>query len=86
MFVSNNVKSVTANGSTSYKCFARTGRAVTFAEQLNSVEAYRPENRFADAVKGLHLYGAKIVYPEELVLLDLTLAAVDSTEPPVSGD
>lgn len=85
VFVSNNVKAVTANGATAYKCFARTGRAVTFAEQLNSVEAYRPENRFADAVKGLHLYGAKIVYPSELVLLNLTLAAVDSTEAPAAS-
>lgn len=40
--------------------------AVTFAEQINSVEAYRPEDRFADAMKGLHLYGAKVVRPELL--------------------
>ena len=26
--------------------------------------------RFADAVKGLHLYGAKLVYPSEMVLID----------------
>lgn len=52
------------------KCFARTKRAVAFAEQLNEVEAYRPESRFADAVKGLHLYGAKIVYPDEICLMN----------------
>ena len=56
----------------SNKCFARTKRAIAFAEQLNSVEAYRPELRFADGVKGLHLYGAKIIYPDEIVLLNLT--------------
>jgi hypothetical protein len=28
--------------------------AITFAEQVNSVEAYRPELRFADAMKGLN--------------------------------
>ena len=67
VYVSPNV--VTAEGR--YKCLARTKRAVAFAEQLNEVEAYRPENRFADAVKGLHLYGAKIVYPKEILLLDL---------------
>lgn len=38
--------------------------ACTYAEQVNSVEAYRPELRFADAMKGLHLYGAKVVRPE----------------------
>ena len=65
VFVSNNIKSanVTSGGETLkyYKCFARTKRAITFAEQINEIEAYRPELRFADAVKGLHLYGAKIV-------------------------
>lgn len=54
-----------------FKCFARTKRAISFAEQVNEVEAYRPESRFADALKGLHLYGAKVVYPEEFILLDI---------------
>ncbi len=69
VYVSNNI---VKNGG-AYKCFARTKRAIAFAEQINEVEAYRPEKRFADAVKGLHLYGAKIVYPKELMLLDVTL-------------
>lgn len=69
VYVSPNV--VSADGT--YKCLARTKRAVAFAEQLNEVEAYRPETRFADAIKGLHLYGAKIVYPEEFVVLDMSL-------------
>lgn len=71
VYVSPNV--VTADNR--YKCLARTKRAVAFAEQLNEVEAYRPETRFADAIKGLHLYGAKIVYPEEFVVLDMSLDA-----------
>lgn len=70
VYVSQNV----AVDSTGYtKCFARTKRAFAFAEQLNEVEAYRPESRFADAVKGLHLYGAKLVYPNELVLLNVKI-------------
>ncbi len=39
-------------------------QAITFAQQINKLEAYRPENSFSDAVKGLHLYGAKLVRPE----------------------
>jgi hypothetical protein len=39
---------------------------ITFANQLASVEAYRPPTRFADAVKGLHLYGAQVVRPVAL--------------------
>ena len=47
-------------------------RAIAFAEQLSEISAYRPEKRFADAVKGLHLYGAKVVYPNELVVIEAT--------------
>ncbi len=60
---------------TLHHCFMRTKQAVTFAEQLSEIDAYRPENRFADAVKGLHLYGAKIVNSEQILRLDLTLAS-----------
>ena len=37
--------------------------ALTKAEGLNKVEAYRPPLRFGDAVKGLALYGAKTIRP-----------------------
>ncbi|MCX7670397.1 MAG: P22 coat protein - protein 5 domain protein, partial [Anaerolineae bacterium] len=52
-----------------YRILAGVPMACTFAEQINKVEAYRPERRFADAVKGLHLYGAKVTRPSGLVLL-----------------
>jgi hypothetical protein len=60
-------------GDVKYKCLMRTTRAIAFAEQLSEIEAYRPEKRFADAVKGLHLYGAKVVYPEEMVTIDVCI-------------
>lgn len=47
--------------------------ATTFAEQIAKLEAYRPERRFADAVKGLHVYGGKVIRPELLVKADVTL-------------
>ena len=50
-------------------CLARTRRAIAFAEQLSEIEAYRPENRFSDAMKGLHLYGARVIYPKEMVCM-----------------
>jgi hypothetical protein len=40
--------------------------AISYAEQINKVEAYRPESAFSDAVKGLHLWGAKVIRPEGL--------------------
>lgn len=39
------------------------------ADQLLETEAYRPERRFADALKGLHVYGAKVVRPSNLACL-----------------
>lgn len=74
VYVSNNIATKAGTGVTYHKCLARTRRAIAFAEQLSEINAYRPEKRFADAVKGLHLYGAKVVYPEEMVLLDLGVA------------
>lgn len=74
VFVTNNlVRNIDVNKNIVYHCFARTKRAIAFAEQISEVEAYRPDGRFADAVKGLHLYGAKIVYPDELIRLDLSV-------------
>ena len=73
IYVSNNVKKMEGDTGYEHKCLARTKRAIAFAEQLSEIDAYRPELRFADAVKGLHLYGAKVVYPNEMVLLDLNM-------------
>ncbi|MEU0309776.1 phage capsid protein [Streptomyces cyaneofuscatus] len=42
--------------------------AISFAEQINKTEAYRPESSFSDAVKGLALYGAKLVRPDGLAI------------------
>jgi hypothetical protein len=75
VYVSPNIATESDGGVTYHKCLVRTKRAIAFAEQLSEIDAYRPEKRFADAVKGLHLYGAKTVYPEEVVLLDLGIAA-----------
>ena len=75
VYVSNNILREESDAGITHKCVARTKRAIAFAEQLSEIDAYRPELRFADAVKGLHLYGAKVVYPTEMVLLDLTLPA-----------
>ncbi len=63
LFESNNVP---VSGQ-DYSVVAGTRSATTFAQQVNKVEAYRMEKRFADAVKGLQLYGAKVIEPASLV-------------------
>ncbi|MDI9399950.1 MAG: P22 phage major capsid protein family protein [Euryarchaeota archaeon] len=52
-----------------YKVIAGVSRATTFADSVNETEAYRPEKFFADALRGLHCYGAKVVDPECLCVL-----------------
>ena len=41
--------------------------AVATAEQINKTETYRDPDSFADIVRGMHLYGRKIVRPEGIV-------------------
>jgi hypothetical protein len=38
----------------------------SFAANVKETEAYRPPDKFGDAVKGLYLYGAKVVRPYAL--------------------
>lgn len=49
-----------------YRVLAGHPMAISYAEQINKTEAYRPEDTFEDAVKGLHLYGAKLMRPEAI--------------------
>lgn len=52
---------------------AGNNRAITFAEQIAEVEAYRPQTSFSDAVKGLFLYGAKVIRPDSLASAYVTV-------------
>ena len=47
----------------------RTDKAIAFAEQIDKVEHYRPEDAFTDAVKGLYVFGAKIIRPKEIYVM-----------------
>ncbi len=52
-----------------FKIIAGHALATSFAEQVLDVRTYKPEKRFGDAVKGLHVYGAKVVRPAALSML-----------------
>ena len=41
----------------------------SYAEQINKIVPYKPEDSFSDAIKGLHVYGAKVVRPACLATL-----------------
>lgn len=47
----------------------RTKKAVAVANQIDKVETARKEKGFASIIKGLNVYGAKVVRPKELYVI-----------------
>ena len=70
ILMSNNVTLVTGDD---YLVSAGQVGAISFADQINKVEAYRPQDAFSDALKGLHLYGAKLVRPTAVATLTASM-------------
>ncbi len=70
ILVSNNVPVVGTAPAVSY-IVAGHSSGWTFAQQITDVEGIRLEGSFADGVRGLHLYGAKVIAPERLHVLRL---------------
>ena len=68
---SNNV----VNDGTHFQITAGVDLATSFAQQVVDVIAYTPEQRFADAVKGLNVFGAKVVLPTGLAKITATKPA-----------
>lgn len=66
VYKSNNVPNTLGE---KYKIIAGQKSAISFAGQVDSIEAYRPESQFSDAVKGLQVYGAKCIKPEGIAVL-----------------
>lgn len=63
---SNNVPNTTG---TKYRIIAGHRVATAYVDQVVDLNTYQPEKRFGDAVKGLHVYGAKVVQPNALACL-----------------
>lgn len=72
---SNNCAAPTANENV---IMGGTPMAITFANQIIKTEALRDPKSFSDLVRGLHVYGADVVYPDGL-------AAVTVTRPAAAG-
>ena len=63
----NGATGATATGSTHFGVIcAGHSSAVATAEQISKTESYRDPDSFADIVRGMHLYGRKILKPEAL--------------------
>lgn len=65
IFVSNNLKTAT-DGSTCYHCVFGIPYATTFASQITETESLKAESTFGDLVRGLQVFGYKVIKPEAL--------------------
>ena len=83
VYLSNNLPSIgtgpgtiDTNGSSSNFGVVLAGHdsAVATASQIEKVESYRDNDSFADIVRGMHLYGRKILRPEALVRAHYNIA------------
>ena len=61
----------TADG---YQIMAFTDRALPLVANVQKVETLRNPNRFGEIVRGLYVFGAKIVFPKEVVVLSAVKA------------
>jgi N4-gp56 family major capsid protein len=76
LFVSNSLKTVADNAGTTGSgsddftgtyVMAGTKDAISFASQITNVETLRAQSTFGNIVRGLNVYGFKVVKPEALV-------------------
>lgn len=75
VYKSNNLPAVTDAAATGGLAVAGYRGATTFAEQIVSLEGARMEKRFADMVKGLHVYGGKVVRPTGVAKVEFDATA-----------
>lgn len=75
VYKSNNLPAVTDAAATGGVALAGYRGACTFAEQIVSLEADRMEKRFADMVKGLHVYGGAVIRPTGVAKVEFDATA-----------
>lgn len=66
VYMSTNIHNDKTNGDC---IFVRTKKAIAMADSLKEIKVYEPANYFGEAVKGLQVYGAKVVRPSELAVI-----------------
>lgn len=65
---------VVEENSGNYSILCGTSEGITFADQFTKVESLRDKDSFSDLVRGLYLYGAKVVQPKCLASATFTLS------------
>lgn len=73
-YESNNVST---DGTTTRIMFG-TSDAIAYAGQVSKIEAVRREDYFADGVKGLYIYGAKVARPDHLGVVYASMSGLST--------
>lgn len=68
LYVSHNLNSVVDGGNKCFSVVAGTKMGLTFASQMTEMESLRAESTFGNIIRGLQVYGFKVVKPEALAL------------------
>lgn len=75
IYVSTNLSAVDPDGTgaqhAAYNCLAGTKDFLSFASQVAKVEAVRPTNKFSTIVRGLFLYGMKVLQPNAACVIKI---------------
>ena len=72
IYVSNNAVNFDTTGNGTWAVMAGHPMALTYAEQIVQTEALRLQTTFADGVRGLHVFGAKLVRPDAIAVAGVT--------------
>lgn len=78
MYVTNQVVNLGTVNAPQSQVMAGSYTSIAFADQILETEVLRREGAFASSVRGLHVYGAKVVRPDLLVRGNFTYAAETS--------
>jgi hypothetical protein len=66
LYVSHNVNNVLDGGNRCFNLVAGNKMGLTFASQMTEMETLRAESTFGNIIRGLQVYGFKVVKPEAL--------------------
>jgi hypothetical protein len=75
VYVTNQVVNLGSVATPQSQVLAGAYNSIAFADQILETESLRLESSFDNAVRGLHVYGGKVVRPDHLVHADLTFGA-----------
>jgi hypothetical protein len=68
LYTSHNLNKVVDTGANCFSIIAGHKMGLTFASQMTEMESLRAESTFGNIIRGLQVYGSKVVKPEALAL------------------